>query len=154
MARFVMVGLVFASVSLLMSSAAAQVPDYDYLPDESITPASSEDDEAYAPVTIKYGFPPEPFRGYYDNLDQCEDNFNLNCVKEIYRCMFKTEPLNKNCCKNLVQMGYGCHSKLAKFANLRNKAKASMALAKSVQIWQKCVLVVETGRFPVVPAPF
>ncbi|PRQ34817.1 putative Prolamin-like domain-containing protein [Rosa chinensis] len=154
MARLVMVGLVFASVSLLLSSVAARVPDYDYLPDESITRTSFEDDEAYAPVTIEYGFPPEPFRGYYDNLDQCEDNVNLNCVKEIYRSMFKTEPLNKNCCKNLVQMGYGCHSRLAKLVNPRNKAKASMALAKSVQIWQKCVSVVETGRFPAVPAPF
>ncbi|KAL6204274.1 hypothetical protein ACLB2K_021542 [Fragaria x ananassa] len=60
MERFVMAG-VFASVALLMSSAAAQVPDYDYryLPDESISPANSEDDEAYAPVMIEYGFPLE-----------------------------------------------------------------------------------------------
>ncbi|KAL6195309.1 hypothetical protein ACLB2K_030929 [Fragaria x ananassa] len=43
--------------TLLMSSAAAQVPDYDYLPDESTSPANSEDDEAYAPVTIEYEFP-------------------------------------------------------------------------------------------------
>lgn len=159
---FVNVGLVFASVALLMSFAAAQEYKAFYeVYEDAASPASIEVgyetiDDAIPPISLEdeLVFPPEPSPGSYKKLKECAKKITADYAEEIYAGIFKSEPLTANCCKALVHLGYDCHIQLVKFllSSPELADKASEALPRSVQIWKTCALVVSADQ-SIAPSP-
>lgn len=158
---FVMVGLVLASVVLLMSFTTAQEFDaisptslesFGYELVDKAYPAVSFDNDGSSPAISAKDFtdvfPPEPSPEYDEHLKECANKITPDYAEEIYIGIFKNEPLTTNCCKALVHLGYDCHIQLVKFLllNPELKDKASEALPKSVQIWKTCALVVDVDQ--------
>lgn len=146
---FVMVGLVLASVVLLVSFATAQEFDaisptslesFGYeLVDEAYSPVSFDNDGSSPAISAKYCnhvFPPELSPEYDEHLKECANKITPGYAEEIYIGIFKNEPLTTNCCKAPVHLGYDCHIQLVKFLllNPELKDKASKPLPRSVQI--------------------
>ncbi|GMY35514.1 protein DOWN-REGULATED IN DIF1 11-like [Fagus crenata] len=102
---------------------------------------------SFAQETKDTEFPPEsampPETAYTKYLDECARKVEEECGKEIFFGMFESLPVTQKCCLQLVKMGKTCHDDLAKaIVKLPEYApKASVALPKSVLIWDACVLV-------------
>lgn len=161
---FVIVGLVFASVALLLSFAAAQEYKAFYeVYEDAASPASIEVgyeaiDDAIPPISsedLEYAFPPKPSPGSYKKLKECANKITADYAEEIYAGIFKSEPLTANCCKALVYLGYDCHIQLVKFllSSPELAEHASEAFPRSVQIWKTCALVVNADQ-SIAPSPF
>lgn len=144
-----------SSVALVMSH------EFSFAVDEAISLAIGDDfdSEAYPPVPSKDfptsedpELPPEPSPGYYKRLEECANRMTQPCADEIFEGIFNHgEPLTENCCRTLLDMGYVCHNGFVRVLLVLPglKVKASEALPKSLQMWNKCVSVVEAES----PAP-
>ncbi|KAM1404893.1 hypothetical protein ACFX2I_013336 [Malus domestica] len=127
---FVMAGLVLAAIIIMssvgLSSAFRNIyENYDDRDESSlISPTSSSTEDG----SSKDGPPPTNFP---DEL-------------------LPNEELTKDCCANLVDIGYDCHQRLVKLILLEAtfEGKASEALQKSSQMWNKCVKVVDQADSP------
>ena len=128
---FFMVALILASG--VMASFAQET-------EESISPSTLIDDTAFPP---EGALPPED--EYTNYLEECSKKVEEECGKEIFFGMFESLPVTQKCCLQLVKMGKTCHDDLVKAIIFLPEyaPKASVALSKSVQIWDKCVLVTE-----------
>ncbi|KAK9912622.1 hypothetical protein M0R45_036476 [Rubus argutus] len=132
-----MLGLVLASVVLLVSLATAQ--EFDAISPNSLESFGYElVDEAYPPLSPEYD----------EYLKECANKITPDYAEEIEIGILKNEPLTTNCCKALVHLGYDCHIQLVKFLllNPELKDKASKPLPRSVQIWKTCALVVDVDQ--------
>ncbi|GMY35516.1 protein DOWN-REGULATED IN DIF1 11-like [Fagus crenata] len=114
--------------------------------EESISPSTLIDDTAFPP---EGAMPPETEHTKY--LEECARKVQAECGKEIFLGMFESLPVTKKCCLQLVKMGKTCHDDLVNAIIYLPEfsPKASVALSKSVQIWDECVLVSEQ----ISPAP-
>ncbi|KAM1217127.1 hypothetical protein TB2_013129 [Malus domestica] len=127
---FVMAGLVLAAIIIMssvgLSSAFRNIyENYDDRDESSlISPTSSSTEDG----SSKDGPPPTNFP---DEL-------------------LPNEELTKDCCANLVDIGYDCHQRLVKLILLEAtfEGKASEALQKSSQMWNKRVKVVDQADSP------
>ncbi|KAM0989539.1 hypothetical protein ACFX15_012960 [Malus domestica] len=127
---FVMAGLVLAAIIIMssvgLSSAFRNIyENYDDRDESSlISPTSSSTEDG----SSKDGPPPTNFP---DEL-------------------LPNEELTKDCCANLVDIGYDCHQRLVKLILLEAtfEGKASEALQKSSQMWNMCVKVVDQADSP------
>jgi hypothetical protein len=126
-----MVALILASG--VMASFAQEM-------EESISPSTLIDDTAFPP---EGAMPPETEHTKY--LDECARKVEAECGKEIFLGMFESLPITQKCCLQLVKMGKTCHDDLVEaiISLPEYSPKASVALSNSVQIWNKCVLVME-----------
>ncbi|KAM0986220.1 hypothetical protein ACFX13_013674 [Malus domestica] len=127
---FVMAGLVLAAIIIMssvgLSSAFRNIyENYDDRDESSlISPTSSSTEDG----SSKDGPPP------------------INFPDEL----LPNEELTKDCCANLVDIGYDCHQRLVKLILLEAtfEGKASEALQKSSQMWNKRVKVVDQADSP------
>lgn len=159
---FVMAGLVLAA-SIIMSSVGLSsafrniYENYDDRDESSlISPTSSSTEDSSSkdgppPTNFPDELPREPSPGYYRHLRECTDEISPLCGQQIFAGIFySNEELTKDCCAILVDVGYDCHQRLVKLILLEAtfEGKASEALQKSSQIWNKCVEVVDQADSP------
>ncbi|CAN6725465.1 unnamed protein product [Malus baccata var. baccata] len=140
MAGFVLVAIIIMS-SVGLSSAFRNIyENYDDRDESSlISPTSSSTEDGSSKD------------GYYKHLRGCTDEISPLCGQQIFAGIFYCkEELTKDCCANLVDIGYDCHQRLVKLILLEAtfEGKASEALLKSSQIWNKCVKVVDQADSP------
>ncbi|TQD92069.1 hypothetical protein C1H46_022348 [Malus baccata] len=132
---FVMAGFVLAAIIIMssvgLSSAFRNIyENYDDRDESSlISPTSSSTEDGSSK----------------------DDEISPLCGQQIFAGIFYcNEELTKDCCANLVDIGYDCHQRLVKLILLEAtfEGKASEALLKSSQIWNKCVKVVDQADSP------
>ncbi|GMY17544.1 protein DOWN-REGULATED IN DIF1 11-like [Fagus crenata] len=135
---------IFFMVALVLASGV--LASFAQEPEEDISPSTLIDDTAYPPEDA---MPPETEHTKY--LEECASKVEAECGKEIFLGMFESLPITQKCCLQLVKMGKTCHDDLVKAIIFlpEYSPKASLALSNSVQIWDKCVLVIEQ----ISPAP-
>jgi hypothetical protein len=86
---------------------------------------------------------PEPKPGFFKFLKDCAKSTSPKCGKEVFDSIFKTGMVSKNCCLDLVLMGKTCHDEFTKYTAHGPDFKAHLSeyLAKSEQVYNKCVSV-------------
>ncbi|XP_043718077.1 protein DOWN-REGULATED IN DIF1 11-like [Telopea speciosissima] len=115
------------------------------LASRNITPAPAPELDSELPI------PPEPRPGYYHYLDTCTKHIHDDkCGLEIIKGLDGKGKVSKDCCLQLVEMGYDCHIALVEALGLIAAEDADPAYPKFEQfneglpktgpeVWNQCV---------------
>lgn len=133
--------LIFSTAMLILAASTARCAET----------ASGKDAPplAFPPIREEYedyGAPPEASPGLLKYLESCAGKMEDECGEETVGYLFSEEAvMTDTCCMQLVGMGKACHEGMVKMTlSLPDfKPYASLALPKSLQLWNKCVLVTQ-----------
>lgn len=92
--------------------------------------------------------PPDPSPEYRKHLHECAQKISEDCGDEVfYSTFFNNVTVSNGCCVQLQHLGKSCHDDLVNFLLEAPElgSKVSEISTRSEKIWDKCVLVAESG---------
>lgn len=76
-------------------------------------------------------------------MDECKKQISIKCAREVGETIFKGGSVADGCCYELVSVGKICHDLFFNSAlESTPNVDKSRALAKSTQVWNRCVKII------------